>query len=97
MSKFEIGFYKNYGDGLGNFNLQIKNITKMNKLSFIMFEYHEVQSWYNKKFCRDIQTDNEGNEYLNIIYYDKEIGDGFKLEAKEINKYKYNPEEEEDE
>ena len=99
MSKFEIGHYCKSGDGFGNFILHIKKRTNKNNLSFTI-DYYGIYDRLNNRMYRQIQTDEDRNEYLNFILFDKDhpdinTGDGIKLEAKELLEYIYNPEDDE--
>ena len=100
--KFKLGNYcKTYINGYGNsykrFVLNITNITKTGKLSFKIYNYLD-SDYDTRRFCRKILTDNKGNEYLEFVDLyvgpksgaDYEIfgGDGFKLDAKELQNFK---------
>lgn len=93
---FHRGKYHKLNNWIGNYILDIKYRTKKDKLSFTI-DYHGVHSWYNNRFIRQIYKDSNGDEYIKFILLDKEknedlnSGDGFRLEAQEVNNNIYIP------
>jgi hypothetical protein len=86
--KFQVGYFKSK-----NYTIEIKKITKKNKLSFFIHSCYLNWDYYNLRFCRKILTDEDGNEYIKPIdlnpgqgeYYS---GEWLCLKAPEMNKYK---------